>query len=141
MKRRDGQRGFTTVEFALTIPLFFALMLGAIDGGRLVISRYMVSSAAVAAARVASVRSTVTLGPITTAANNAAPILTLAGVDVTFNASTTPVANDATFAASKPTGAGNTVTVTVRYSYAPLTGSFVGIGAKTLTGVSRVSIE
>ena len=57
MKRRDGQRGFTTVEFALTLPLLLTLLFGSIDGGLLVISRCMVSYAAVTAARTASLRS------------------------------------------------------------------------------------
>jgi Flp pilus assembly protein TadG len=139
--RRDGERGFTAVEFALIIPLFFALLLGAIDGGRLIFSRCMVSHAALVAARTASVRKTTTLSAVTAAAAAAAPILTLASTNVYFNGSSSAVANDTSFNATKPTAPGSTVTVTVQYSYQPLTGAFVHFGSRQITGTSRVGIE
>jgi Flp pilus assembly protein TadG len=141
--RRDGQRGATAVEFALTIPLFFALIFLAIDGGRLVIARSVVSYAAITAARVASVRATTTLSSVTTAANNAAPTTPLSSVVVTFNASTVPVTSDAVFVATKAV-TGNTLTVTVQHTFTPVVGSFMGVaglGSRTLTGRSRVPVE
>jgi Flp pilus assembly protein TadG len=53
-RARERQRGGTAVEFALVFPLFFSLVVGAIEGGRFVISRMMLSYAVSVGARAAT---------------------------------------------------------------------------------------
>jgi Flp pilus assembly protein TadG len=54
--RNSASRGATLVEFALLIPLLFALVFGIIDFGRALYSYHFVSDAAREASRWASVR-------------------------------------------------------------------------------------
>jgi Flp pilus assembly protein TadG len=143
MRRRDKQRGATTVEFVLTLPLMIVLLFGAIDGGRMVISRCMVSYAAIVAARTASVRQTATLTAVKNAAVNAAPLLSLttSNVNVYINGNTTAVANDTAYAAARPPSGGQTVQVDVSYTFTPLTGTLVKFGSKSMTGTSQTVFE
>src|SRR6188768_3014610 len=98
MKRRDGQRGFTTVAFALVLPLLLTLLFGSIDGGLLVISRCMVSYAAITAARTASLRSpSVTLPSVKTAATDAIPFLTINTTNIHVYVNDVEVTNNAAF--------------------------------------------
>ena len=141
MRRRDGQRGFTTVEFALTLPLLLTLLFGSIDGGLLVISRCAVSYAAITAARTASLRSpTMTLPAVKTAATAAVPFLTINNSNVHVYVNDIEVTNDATFGA-RAAGAGNTVKVSVSYDYVPFTPGFTKLGSKTLIGISKAVTE
>lgn len=55
-RRRDGARGGVAVEFALVLPLFLAVVFGIIDGGRLMMARWMVSYAVQRGGRVATLR-------------------------------------------------------------------------------------
>jgi Flp pilus assembly protein TadG len=52
----NKSRGSTLVEFAFLIPIFFALVFGIIDFGRMLYSYHFVSNAAREATRWASVR-------------------------------------------------------------------------------------
>jgi Flp pilus assembly protein TadG len=141
MKRRDGQRGFTTVEFALTLPLLLTLLFGSIDGGLLVISRCAVSYAAVTGARTASLRSAaVTLPAVKSAASAAIPFLTINPTNIHVYVNDIEVTNNATFTA-RAAGTGNTVKVSVSYAYAPITPGFTKLGSKTLTGTSKAVTE
>src|SRR6185312_3019434 len=134
-----GQRGATTVEFALMFPILALILFGAIDGGRLVIDRFMVSYAAVVGGRVASVRSTTSVTAVQNAVIAAAPYLGLStsAISVAVNGT---AQTDATFA-SHPTGSPNTVTVTVTYTYRAGWLPFYNRAAKTLTGTSQVILE
>src|SRR6185436_13822178 len=125
--RRDRQRGSTTVEFVLVLPVLLALLFGAVDGAFLVVSRCMVSYAAIVGARTASVRATTSVAAIKTATVNAVPFLALSNGDVAVAVNGTG-ASDPTFAAHG-TGAGNEVTVTVTHTFTSYTGVFSKIGA------------
>jgi Flp pilus assembly protein TadG len=141
IERRDGQRGFTTVEFALTLPLLLTLLFGSIDGGLLVISRCMVSYAAVTATRTASLRSTtMTLSSVKTAATDAIPFLTISTSNIHVYVNDVEVTTDVAFKA-RTAGTGNTVKVTVAYAYVPVTPGFTKLGSKTLTGTSKAVTE
>lgn len=50
--------GATAVEFAMTAPLFFALLFGIVDGGRLMWTQVGLQHAVETAARCASIHST-----------------------------------------------------------------------------------
>lgn len=141
MKRRDGERGLTTVEFALTLPLLLTLLFGSIDGGLLVISRCMVSYAAVTAARTASLRSpSVTLSSVKTAARDAIPFLTINPSLIKVYVNDIEVTTNPAFAA-RAAGPTSTVKVSVAYAYVPFTPGFTKLGSKTLTGTSKAVTE
>jgi Flp pilus assembly protein TadG len=61
---RDN-RGATAVEFAITAPVFFVLLFGILDGGLLVWTQIGLQHGAEAAARCASINSTVCGTPAT----------------------------------------------------------------------------
>jgi Flp pilus assembly protein TadG len=67
---RDS-RGVSAVEFAMTAPVFFLLLFGMIDGGLLVWTQIGLQQGAEAAARCASINSTL-CGTTTTIQNYAA---------------------------------------------------------------------
>jgi Flp pilus assembly protein TadG len=140
-RRRQG--GSTTVEFSMVFPLLALILFGAIDGGRLVIDRFMVSYAAVLGARLASVRKSAGVAsPVTaiqTAVVAAVPFLQLSNGAVAVAVNGTS-ATDASFP-SHPTGSPNTVTVTVTYNYQAVFIPFYNHAVKTLTGSSQVVIE
>jgi Flp pilus assembly protein TadG len=138
-RRKDG--GGTAVEFALVFPIAAVLLFGMIDGGRLVIDRFMVSYAAVVGGRVASVRSTPTVTAVQNAVVAAVPFLGLSTSNITV-AVNGVAQTDATFG-GRPTGAPNTnkVTVTVTYSYQAVFIPLYNRAIKTLTGTSQVGIE
>jgi Flp pilus assembly protein TadG len=74
---RRGQRGATTVEFAVVLPLLVLVMFGVIDGGRLIASRVMLTYAVSKGARVASLSpdSTPSESTVQAAVTAAAPLL------------------------------------------------------------------
>jgi len=120
-------------------PVLMLILFGAIDGGRLVIDRFMVSYAAVVGGRVASVRSTTSVTAVQNAVIAAAPYLGLSPTSITVAVNGT-TQTDATFA-THPTGSPNTVTVTVTYTYRAGWLPFYNRAAKTLTGTSQVILE
>jgi Flp pilus assembly protein TadG len=79
LPRRSRQRGGTAVEFALVFPLFFALVAGAIEGGRFVVSRMMLSYAVSVGARAATLANATggNTGTVAAAVVAAAPMLHL----------------------------------------------------------------
>jgi Flp pilus assembly protein TadG len=120
-------------------PILAMLLFGAIDGGRLVVDRFMVSYAAVVGGRVASVRSTTSVTAVQNAVVAAVPYLGLStsAVSVAVNGT---AQTDATFA-SHPSGTPNTVTVTVTCNYRAAWIPFYNRAVKTLTGTSQVVLE
>jgi Flp pilus assembly protein TadG len=75
--REARQRGSTVVEFALVFPILVIVTFGAIDAGRLVVSKVMLSYACIAGARLAAVSNTSSFSTVQTAVVNAAPLLRL----------------------------------------------------------------
>ncbi len=101
---RNRLRGSTAVEFALVFPIFFTLIACALEGGRFVVSRMMLSYAVTAGARAATLSGASTLS-VQNAVVNAAPMLHL----------TTGQVEIAT-AAGLPASVGSSVTVSVGVS-------------------------
>jgi Flp pilus assembly protein TadG len=129
------QRGSTAVEFALVLPLLIAVLFGAIDGGRLVVSQCMLNYAVIAGARLASVSSTGTsFTPVQTAVVAAAPLLTLPTNAVHYQIGTgTADSGFATLAA------GNIIRVYASYNYRPLVLS--KLGARTLNASGQIVVQ
>ncbi|HVV49187.1 MAG TPA: TadE/TadG family type IV pilus assembly protein [Polyangia bacterium] len=87
---RGRQCGTTAVEFALVFPLFFFLVAGAIEGGRFVVAKMMLSYAVSVGARAATL-STASTSSVQTAVTHAAPMLGLTSTQVEITPSTLPV--------------------------------------------------
>ena len=79
--RAPRSRGAVAVEFALVLPLFLALIFGIIDGGRLMMTRWLVSYAVARGGRVASLR-TSTLQNVKDAVAQSASLIGLSASNV-----------------------------------------------------------
>ena len=122
------------------LPLFLTVMFAATDGAFMMLSRYMVTHAAVVGARTASARSTTTVSAIKTAAVNSVPFLSLPSSAVTIRVNgNAAAAVDPAFATLKTTG--STVRVTVSYTYSSFTGVFSKIGTVAMNANSVVTAE
>jgi len=128
------QCGSTAVEFALVLPVLVAVLFGAIDGGRLVVSQCMLNYAVIAGARLASVSSTTSFAPVQTAVVAAAPLLNLSTSAVHYQIGAG--AADAGFATLTT---GNTIRVYSTYNYRPLV--FSKLGAMTLNASGQIVVQ
>ena len=108
--RAPKSRGAVAVEFALVLPLFLAMVFGMIDGGRLMMARWVVSYAVARGGRVASLRGTTTAQQVKDAVAQSATLIGLvaANVNVEVNAGAT------TFTARQP---GDQVHVWTTYTF------------------------
>jgi Flp pilus assembly protein TadG len=132
--RAMRQRGATTVEFALILPILVAVLFGAIDGGRLVVSQCMLHYAVIVGARMTSVSSTPNFGVVQTAVVRAAPLLNLSTNAVHYQIGTG--ASDSGFSTL---AAGNTVRVYASYNYQPLV--FSKLGTRTLNASGQIVVQ
>ena len=133
--RRNRFRGQGIVEFALVGPLFFLMLIGTIEMGRLMWVNHELSSGTREGARWATVRGeNFTGSPISdsdvqaiilerTSALDAARL----GVVVTWSDPARPP--------------GSTVTVATTYVYQPMVGGFLGIGNITMNRQSVMTVH
>lgn len=151
---RDGSRGQALTEVALVAPIFFLMVFGTIDIGRVVWANDVVASAAREGARYASVHAG--YGNLTTPATTdeiraqALNYVIAAGaspsVTVCF-ASAATLANQGAGCSGDVNEPGmgyergNLVTVKVTSSVPVILGSFFGGGSWTVTGESTVLIN
>lgn len=135
-RRRNRQSGLTTVEFSLVVPVLLTLMFGAIDGGRFVISRCMMSYGAIVGGRMASVTSTAAALDVQNAVVAATPFLALSTGSVAV-----AITSGATTKAFAARSTGDTATVTVTYNYQAFLTFFSKFGSRTLTATSVVTVE
>ncbi len=128
-------RGSITVEFALILPLFLALVFGIIDGGRLMMARWMVSYAIERGGRVASMRGTATVAQVQTAVVQSAPFITIVAGNV--NVAVNNVTGSTAFTARQP---GDEIHVWTTYTYSRILrfvfpSATINMTATTLTKV------
>jgi Flp pilus assembly protein TadG len=120
--RRRAFRGQSMVEFALAAPVFFLLMLGTIEFGRLVWTNHELEQGTREALRYAVVHG----------ANSGAPADTAAVTAVVLD-KTAGISNSVVVACGNCGGArGSTVSVTTSYVYTPVFASLLGL-ATTIT--------
>ncbi len=81
VRGRNRQRGSTAIEFALVFPVFFTLIACALEGGRFVVSRMMLTYAVSVGARAATLKNASTTS-VQNAVVNAAPMLHLTTTQV-----------------------------------------------------------
>ena len=130
--RAPKSRGAVAVEFAIVLPLFLALVFGIIDGGRLMMTRWLVSYAVARGGRVASLRSS-TLQNVKDAVAQSASLIGLSAsnVNVEVNAGAT---------AFTARASGDAVHVYTTYTFTPklafvFTSSTISVKGTTLTDV------
>ena len=125
------RRGAAVVEFAFVAPVFFLLVFGMIEFGRMVMVQQIITNAAREGARVAILPSETT-AQVTTAVSN---YLTGAGI----SGATTTVSPSPPSSAAY--GALVTVTVTIPFTSVSWTASPIFLGSKTLTATCEMRSE
>ena len=127
MRVRERQRGGIAVEFALVFPLICLVLLGMIDGSRMVIARCMLSYAVIVGARTGAAKAN-SVAAVQTATAAAAPMLGLSAGTVVVQLNGVPPTT-ATWSARS---GGDTVTVSYSgYTFRPAAGSFTKMVTKT----------
>jgi Flp pilus assembly protein TadG len=113
--RRNRQRGVAAVEFALVLPLFLTMVLGAIDWGWFFYIDQLVTNCAREGARAGTL-----LPPRpTSTASQAESAAEQAGLDFLQRVRLTPTGVDATYTT---VGGNDAILVTVTYPVGSLTG-------------------
>lgn len=133
--RRTRSRGQGLVEFALVAPVFFLLIAGVIEGGRLVYAYNAVNHAAQEAGRLAVLRDTSNVAAVQSKAVDAADPLSVSSSDVTVE-----VNDGSTSFADRAIG--DRLTVSVTYDFVPFIGVVFGSSSgMTLTGHTELMVE
>jgi Flp pilus assembly protein TadG len=128
-------RGQSLVEFAITLPVFFALVFGVIDGGRLAYTLVTLDSAVQDGARYAALASTASTAAVQNKVVDSAYLL-----NVSASAVTVQVNNGATTYTARTSG--DRVTLTTTYNYQPIITSVFGLGfSVSLNSRSDVMVE
>ncbi|HVT07128.1 MAG TPA: TadE/TadG family type IV pilus assembly protein [Polyangia bacterium] len=114
---RHPERGTAAVEFSLVVPLLVAVTIGTIDAGKMVVAKQMCAYAAIVGARTGIASATANSTVVQNAAIAAAPLLHLTTSDVTVAVTVGSTAATRAFGARTR---GDTVTVTVGYTFTPV---------------------
>ena len=152
--RRETSRGQALVEVAMVAPLFFLMVFGTIDIGRVIWANDVVGGAAREGARYASVHSgyqnlteAVTKADIRAhalgyvIAGGASPTVAVCFASASNIASQTAGCSGDVDETGVAYERGNLVTVVVTSHVPVVVGSFFGAGSWTVTGTSTVLIN
>ena len=129
------QRGQNLVEFALITPLFFLLLMGMLEGGRLIYTYNTVNHAAQEAARTGVLADTASVAAVKSRAVEAGEPLTLNSGDVTVE-----VNLGATSFGDREIG--DRLAVTVAHDFTPIVAMVFGSSASIhVSGTSELMVE
>lgn len=128
---RRNRRGAAVVEFAIVAPVFFTMVLGMIEYGRMVMVQQLVTNASREGARV-GVLDGATTSQVQTAVSSYLSAASVTGATVTVNPS--PPSNAGY-------GAPVTVTVTIPFSQVSWLPTPMFLGGKSLTATSVMRRE
>lgn len=121
------RRGGAAIEFAFVAPVFIALMLGALELGRMYYVRQSMEYATEQAARYYSLNPNAATTTVTSQLNGFLPGGISGGVTVSYADTTSGCSGSTSVTCT-------TLTVTYPFSYAQ---SFLGFAGKTLTATSQ----
>lgn len=136
-KRRNRFRGQGLVEFALVGPIFFLMLLGTIEMGRLMWVSHELSSGTSEGARWASVHGQ-------RWEESSSDTIVWADVEEVILDHTTALGsslNGQLTYSSSDREPGSTVIVSTTYQYQPMVGTFLGIGPINLSRQSELTIQ
>ena len=133
MKKRS--RGQSLVEFSLALPVIFFLVLGIVEGGRLVYSLVTLDFAVEEGGRLAALPNTASVSAVQTSVSNNAHFITVPTSSVSVS-----VNNGAKAYTSRASG--DRVVVSANYTYSPIVTSVFGMNLNmTLSARSDVRVE
>jgi Flp pilus assembly protein TadG len=128
-------RGQSLVEFSLALPVIFILILGIIEGGRLVFSLTTLDFAVEEGGRVAALPGTASVSAVQAHVSNNAHFITVPAGSVAVS-----VNNGATAYTSRASG--DRVVVSANYTYSPIVTSIFGLNlSMTLSARSDMRVE
>lgn len=131
MKKRS--RGQSLVEFSLALPVIFFLVLGIVEGGRLVYSLVTLDFAVQEGGRLALLQSTASASDVQSHVSNNARFITVPSSDVAVSV------NDGAKPYTSRT-MGDRVVVTANYTYSPIVTSVFGLNL-TLSLSARTDVR
>jgi len=137
--RRD-RRGAAAVEFAVIAPVFFLLIFGMIEFGRMVMVQQIITNASREGARIAVLDGT-TLTQINTSVEGYLTAARISGADIDVTATDDETGNEKTYAQSDY---GDAINVTVAIPFGQvswLPSSFFGNGSTVLTATTVMRRE
>jgi Flp pilus assembly protein TadG len=133
MNRR--RRGQSLVEFALALPVIFILVLGIVEGGRLVYSLTTLHFAVQEGGRLAALPGTASVSAVQSHVSNNARFMTVPTGSVTVS-----VNNGAKAYTSRASG--DRVVVSADYTYSPIVTSIFGLNLNmSLSARSDARVE
>ncbi len=128
----QDRRGSMAAEFGLVVPLFFMLILGMIEGGRLMYYTTTLDHHAREGARYASIRGAGSAVPATEDSIEAHVLAESAGLNSAY------LDVDVDWTAGN--GSGSQVTVITRYPFSFYMGEIFGFNSTVITGESTMTI-
>ena len=130
--KKPESRGQSILEFALTLPIFLAIVVGVVDVGHAVAARSLLANCAREGARSAIFPQTADATVISAVNSQALFLGTIPSSDISISPTTTSARVS-----------GTTVTVTVTYRFSPITPlAREAMGsALTMTSSSTMAIE
>jgi Flp pilus assembly protein TadG len=118
------------------LPLVVAVMFGAIEAGRMVVSRAMLSYASINGVRTAAVSGTASLSDVQNTVISSAPMLALTASNITVS-----IDGATTSSAFLARTAGDDVSVTVTYTFQPMVSLPAGLTTRTWTATTQAVVE
>ncbi len=134
---RHPESGTAAVEFSLVVPLLVAVTIGTIDAGKMVVAKQMCAYAAIVGARTGVASATASSTAVQNAAIAAAPLLHLTSSNVTVGVTVGSTLVTRAFGARTR---GDTVTVTVGYTFTPVIPLLTKLASKTYSVKSAMVI-
>jgi Flp pilus assembly protein TadG len=132
---KHHRRGQSLVEFALALPVIFILVLGIVEGGRLVYSLTTLDFAVEEGGRVAALPSTASVSAVQSHVSNNAHFITVPTGNVSVS-----VNSGAKVYTSRSSG--DRVEVSATYTYSPIVTSIFGLNlTMTLSARSDMRVE
>ncbi len=134
---RRSDRGAAAVEFALVLPIAIVATIGAIDSGRMVVARSMLTYASICGARAGVANKTTNAAAAQSTAAAAAPMLGLSTTGTTGNYVTVATSSAGGWTARQ---SGDTITAIAHYTFRPTLPGLTLLRTKNFVAQSTMTI-